>query len=107
MIQVLYQPRYYRVTVRGHARSGEPGRDLVCAAVSALAVTLTENVSAMERAGQLRAVTLDLRPGLAEVQCQPRAGSRLAAKTVLNAVCLGLERLAREYPAYLRYEARG
>lgn len=106
MIQVLYQPKYFRISVRGHARSGEPGRDLVCAAVSALAVTLAENVTAMERAGQLRAVELTLRPGLAQVQCQPRSGSRATTKLVLNAVCLGLERLSREYPEYLSYEVR-
>ncbi len=106
MIRVVYHPKYFRVSVRGHARSGEPGRDLVCAAASALAVTMAENVTAMERAGQVRELQVTLRSGLAEVCCVPRAGHRATARLVMNAVCLGWERLAREYPEFLSYEVR-
>ena len=107
MIHVLYHPKYCKVSVRGHARSGEPGRDLVCAAASALAVTLAENVTAMERAGQVRELQVTLRPGLAEVCCVPRAGHRATARLVMNVIGMGWERLAREYPEFLRYEVRG
>ena len=47
MIQVIYYRQYNRVTVEGHAGSGPDGHDLVCSAVSALALTLAGNVSYM------------------------------------------------------------
>ena len=44
MIQVTYYKSYNRVTVEGHALSGAPGHDLVCAGASTLAYTLAANV---------------------------------------------------------------
>ena len=44
MILVTYYRSYNRLTVEGHAHSGEPGKDLVCASASILAYTLAANV---------------------------------------------------------------
>ena len=48
MIHVTYYRQYNRVTVDGHAGSGPEGHDLVCSAVSALALTLAGNVAYMK-----------------------------------------------------------
>ena len=45
MIEITVRPDH--VTVNGHARHGPPGEDIVCAAVSALAQTLTESFEAL------------------------------------------------------------
>ena len=48
MIRVIYHPQHNRLTADGHAGSGPQGHDLVCAAISALALTLAGNVSYMQ-----------------------------------------------------------
>ena len=48
MIEVIYYREKNRVSISGHAFSGEAGHDLVCAGVSALAYTLAANVGNME-----------------------------------------------------------
>ena len=44
MIRAEYVPREHTLLVRGHAGSGDPGRDLVCAGVSALVLALREEL---------------------------------------------------------------
>ena len=43
MIEITVRPDH--VTVNGHARHGPPGGDIVCAAVSALTLTLAESLA--------------------------------------------------------------
>ena len=45
MIQVMV--RENEISVKGHAGFAPPGRDLVCAAVSALTLTLAESLNAL------------------------------------------------------------
>lgn len=107
MIQVIYYRNYNRLTIEGHANSGEMGHDLVCAGVSTLAYTLAANVGNMEGNGHVRDVTVKLEPGSAEINCRPRSGARAVAARVFEAVCVGFEILAREYPQYITYEIHG
>ena len=44
MTEITYNHQEKKVTIKGHAQSGEYGNDLVCAAVSALTYTLAENI---------------------------------------------------------------
>ena len=71
MIEVTYYRQYNRVTVKGHAGSGPEGHDLVCAAASALALTLAGNVSYMEAQEAVRNVIVNLNEGDTEIQCTP------------------------------------
>ena len=104
MIRVEVAPRRCRLTVTGHACSGAFGQDLVCAGVSAVAVTLAEAVTALEQAGKVTAVTARLVPGQAEIACRPRLGQRRVTEAVFAAAALGLRRLEREYPDYVNLE---
>ena len=106
MIQVIYYRDYHRVRVEGHAKSGEFGRDLICAAVSTLAVTLAENVAAMEESGHVRTMTADLAPGNAEISCTPVSRFQSIVKVIFDAICIGFDRLSKEYPDYITYEIR-
>ena len=47
MIEVTYYREHNRLTVKGHARSAEPGRDLICAACSILALTMAASLFAL------------------------------------------------------------
>ena len=107
MIEVIYHREHNRLTVKGHAHSNEYGRDLVCAGVSALALTLAANVGNMASKDYVTACTTRLEPGDAEISCNPRTRYRDSVKQVFMSVCVGFEILADQYPDYISYSVRG
>lgn len=107
MIEVIYHRKHNRLTVTGHAHSNEYGRDLICAAASALALTLAANVGNMAAKDYVTAYTVRLDPGDAEISCNPRARYRNSVRQVFMSVCVGYEILANQYPDYISYEILG
>ena len=107
MIKVIYYRNYNRVTVEGHANSGEPGHDLVCAAASTLAYTLAANVANMADNRQLIIEDMELCEGKAEIRCKPHHRFKATVSMVMAAVCVGFELLAHDYPQYITYEIHG
>jgi uncharacterized protein YsxB (DUF464 family) len=107
MIEVTYYREHNRVTVSGHAHSAEYGRDLVCAAVSALVLTLEANVRHLAAKDYVTAYTARLEPGDAEISCSPRNRYRKSVRQVCMSVCVGFEVLAEKYPDYISYAVRG
>ena len=106
MIQVIYHRRYNRVTVEGHAGSGPEGHDLVCSAVSALALTLAGNVSYMQAQEAVYDVIMKLEEGSAEIQCTPYRRYKDSVGQIYRAICVGFELLATKYPENISYECR-
>lgn len=107
MIYVAYHRKYNRVTVDGHAGSGPEGHDLVCSAVSALALTLAGNVAYMEAQGAVRDVITKLDEGSAVIQCSPHRRYKDSVAQIYRAICVGFELLATKYPENISYEVRG
>ncbi len=107
MIHVIYYRQYNRVTVEGHAGSGPEGHDLVCAAVSALALTLAGNVSYMEAQEAVWGVITKLDEGNAEIQCTPYRRYKDSVSQIYRAICVGFELLATKYPENISYDVRG
>ena len=106
MIQATYYRSYNRLTVTGHARSAEPGKDLVCASASILAYTLAANVANMADNGQVRQPVIKTDNGDAEISCNPRHNLKASVTLVFDTVCVGFELLAHDYPEYIKYEIR-
>ena len=107
MIQVTYYRSYNRITIQGHARSGEPGHDLVCAGVSTLAYTMAANVANLESQGHARNVIVKMEPGDAEISFTVRGGAKALVARIMEAVCVGFEILAKDYPEFISYEIHG
>ena len=107
MINVTYYRQYNRVTVEGHAGSGPDGHDLVCASVSALALTLAGNVSHMESQDAVYGVIIKLEEGNAEIQCTPYRRYKDSVAQIYRAICVGFELLATKYPNNISYDVRG
>lgn len=107
MIEVTYDRVHDRLTVVGHARSAEPGRDLICAACSILALTLAANVEQMEKGGCAVDTVYVLGEGNAEISCRPRPRFRAVVKQTFQSVCIGFEILAGKYPDYITFAVRG
>jgi uncharacterized protein YsxB (DUF464 family) len=106
MIQVIYYRRYNRVTVEGHAGSGPEGHDLVCASVSALALTLAGNVAYMKAQDAVYGEILKLNEGNAEIQCTPYRRYKDSVEQIFRAICVGFELLATKYPENISYDVR-
>lgn len=107
MIKAIYYRRYNRLTIEGHANSGEPGHDLVCAGVSALAYTLAANVGNMEANDLIRNPIVKLESGRAEISCEPKRRAGAFVSRIFEAICVGFEMLDRDYPQYISYEIHG
>lgn len=106
MIQVIYSRADNRVTVDGHAGSGPEGHDLVCAAVSALALTLAGNVSYMEAQEAVRNVVIKLEEGNAEIKCTAYRQYKDSVEQIYRAICVGFELLSTKYPGNISYVVR-
>ena len=107
MIHVTYYRQYNRVTIEGHAGSGPEGHDLVCASVSALALTLAGNVTYMEAQEAVHGVIIKLEEGNAEIQCTAYRRYKDSAAQIFRAICVGFELLATKYPDNISYVVRG
>lgn len=81
------------LTVRGHADFDQRGRDIVCAAVSALVAALADYVE--DEAGYDVQTFVSVRPGHAKV----RAGGNMCE--AFRLVYRGLCRLSRTYPEHV------
>ena len=104
MIRIVYHRKYHRVTVDGHAQSGEVGHDLVCAAVSALAYTLGASIANMEAAGQVRDAVADFKRGHAELACKAPHRLNATVTLVFDTVCAGFTLLAGKYRENVSFE---
>jgi uncharacterized protein YsxB (DUF464 family) len=107
MIKVIYDRDKNRVSIEGHAESGEKGHDLVCASVSILAYTLASFVQNMKEAKQVYNPKTDLREGDALICCEPPSKYKNSVTLVFDSICGGFELLARNYPEYVSFEIRG
>lgn len=106
MIEVIYYRKYHRVTVTGHAHSGESGHDLVCASASALVYTLAGNIGTLYTQESVRSPIIKLQEGDAELSCVPITRMKSVATLIFDTVCTGFELLQTYYPENLTYEVR-
>ncbi len=103
MIQVTYDRSARRLTATGHAGQGAPGHDLVCAAVSALVLTLASNVATFATQNALRRQELRLKEGDACISCLPVSKMRAVVTLVFDTVCSGFELLETLYPENIKF----
>lgn len=106
MIKVVYHRDLNRVSVEGHARSGEEGHDLVCASASILVYTLASFAKNTSKAKQSHKLVLKLDSGNALVSCKAKSPYKPAITLVFDSICAGFEILARSYPENITYEIR-
>ena len=107
MIKVIYHRKYHRLTIEGHACSGEPGHDLVCASASILAYTLAASVANMSAAKQVRDARIELKEGAGEISCKAVRRFDAPVMLIFDTLCAGYELLANNYPDNISYEVRG
>nr|WP_221040378.1 ribosomal-processing cysteine protease Prp [Gelria sp. Kuro-4] len=87
-------------SVAGHAGTAPKGRDIVCAGVSAL--TQAAVLGLEEHLGLVPQVTV--REGFLSCRLGEPGKKADAAQAILEAMALGLEAMAEEYPDRIRVE---
>lgn len=106
MIEVTYSKKRHKVTVTGHARSGQEGHDLVCAAVSALTYTLAANAENLRSCGQVSKAVIRLDPGDAVIKCRTTDKFKSVVSVIFDSICVGFELLAANYPENISYKIK-
>ena len=107
MIRVVYHREYHRLTIEGHAQSGEPGHDLVCASASILAYTLAASVNDLVANGQAGDPIMELYGGNATVSCKPAHRLKAVVTMIFDSICTGYALLAATHPENISFEVRG
>ena len=86
----------------GHAGYAEKGKDIVCAAASALFYAAAECLSQMGSWEKMvECPVILMRPGYVKLACEPRTTSQEEAELLFNFLETGCRLLAEEYPEYI------
>jgi len=89
--------------MQGHAGSAPRGQNLVCAAASTLALTLSRAAARMEAEEMLeRPAQVKLEVGDTAISVLPREDWVAVVDIVFWTILLGLSRLAQVYPQYVQ-----
>lgn len=107
MIEVIYHPKRLRLTCAGHAQNGKKGEDLVCAAVSALVLTMASNVATLAAQEKVEHPVLRIQEGDAWISCVPKKGLGREVTLICDAVCGGFELLETMHPESIRFRVEG
>ena len=89
--------------MRDHADSGEYGQDIVCSAVSVLAINTVNSLEKLANAN-LNIVSDDENGGLLEVHVSENFLSNESVKLLLASLKLGLEDVEKMYGDFIKIE---
>ena len=84
-----------RVTVSGHANYAANGEDIICAAVTALSVTLVKSIDDLTDGK----IEYDVRPGWVDIKYGNLSEK---AKALVDSFFIGICLVADEFPGYIR-----
>ena len=101
MIIVSYDRSALTLYVTGHAYTGQPGRDLVCAAATMLVCTLAADIERLAEVCPHSKKHIALEPGKAELSLSA-PGAENTAAIVFDSLCSGFALLAERYPGAVR-----
>lgn len=106
MVEITYHRQRHRLTAWGHA-GGKKGSDPICAAVSALVLTLSANVEELAADHRVHSRELRLRDGEAWISCVPVKAMEAVVTMVYDTVCSGFSLLQSLYPENVRFRIVG
>ena len=92
MIEVRIRPE--RIEISGHAGYAEPGKDIVCAGVTALTQTLIQSIENLTD----DKIEYRISPGKVEVEYRNLSEK---SKTLVDSFFVGIRLIADEFPDYV------
>ena len=93
MIEVRIRPE--RIEISGHAGYAEPGKDIVCAAVTALTQTLIQSIENLTD----DKIEYRISPGKAEIEYRNLSEK---SKTLVDSFFVGICLIAEEFPEHVK-----
>ena len=93
MIEVRIRPE--RIEISGHAGYAEPGKDIVCAGVTALTQTLIQSIDDLTD----DEIEYRISPGKVEVEYRNLSEK---SKNLVDSFFIGVSMIADEFPEYVR-----
>lgn len=84
-----------RVTVSGHANYAASGEDIICAAVTALSITLFKSLTDLTE----DKIEYDVQPGRVDIKYGDLSEK---AKTLVDSFFIGICLIADGFPGYIR-----
>nr|DAD73219.1 MAG TPA: YsxB-like protein [Siphoviridae sp. ctxBC2] len=93
MIEVRIRPE--RIEISGHAGYAEPGKDIVCAAVTALTQTLIQSIENLTD----DKIECRISPGKAEIEYRNLSEK---SKTLVDSFFIGICLIAEEFPEHVK-----
>lgn len=84
-----------RIEISGHAGYAEPGKDIVCAGVTALTQTLIQSIDDLTD----DEIEYRISPGKVEVEYRNLSEK---SKTLVDSFFIGVSMIADEFPEYVR-----
>lgn len=104
MIQIRFEDNggCIGVTAKGHAGYAPKGQDVVCAAFSALMVTLAAQVLDLKEQGYFREEPeVKLEDGAAVIRCHPRSGCKGITKKYFEMIEGGCVLMEMDYGSFV------
>lgn len=103
MTRIVYSPRNLTIAIKGHAEYAEAGKDIVCASVSILAMTIAQFAGNLQDEG-LANPEIRMDKGDVYIDIKPHSYTTYDdVLWVVDTICAGFELLANEYPNYVEY----
>lgn len=93
MIEVRIRPE--RIEISGHAGYAEPGKDIVCAGVTALTQTLIQSIENLTD----DKIEYRISPGKVEVECRNLSEK---SKTLVDSFFVGICLITEEFPEHVK-----
>lgn len=93
MIEVRIRPE--RIKISGHAGYAEPGKDIVCAGVTALTQTLIQSIENLTD----DKIEYRISPGKVEIEYRNLSEK---SKTLMDSFFVGICLIAEEFPEYVK-----
>lgn len=87
--------RSERIKISGHAGYAEPGKDIVCAGVTALTQTLVKSIEDLTE----DKIEYDISPGRADIKFRNLSEK---AKALVDSFFVGIRLIADEFPENIR-----
>ena len=87
------------IKIRGHAHYAEPGKDIVCAAVSVLVQTLIQSVESLTA----DKIEYDMQPGTVDIKFWCLSDQ---SKVLIDAFFIGIKGVAEAHPDNVRLTER-
>ncbi len=96
MIKIKFNPKTYALDITGHAKHGEKGEDIVCAAISTLFYTLAESLYECKHM-MAKDIVFSDEDGNGHIRCKPKAEYEANVSLVFWTILKGFDLVARNY----------